>query len=297
MVYGIFTAGQRTWGGPRADAGAADSEVTPQQAIEHAIETGDDLNVVPETFKPAMEVRRRRIRPSALQPSSSVEGRFAIVEPGPSRPWEKEEALPSPAASDTEMGTHLRRYEHSSLDMSDSEGISVHTPQRVTSISGEQYGMGMQGDGVDEHDLTDSRSAWSRRSSRESYLSRRTSRHGSYPPSAYPTGTQSRAMYGYGGSKARSSSFGSADPRELSRHLGDIAAQQGMDDRRTPAEHRSPLGRISPLTAITVEDDFPGLHVGHGEVDAHRNEAEDRERKATNKERRQTRSNAVSNMV
>lgn len=54
MVYGIFTAGQRTWGGPRADAGAADENTTVQEAIEYAEKTGDDLNVVPETFIPAV---------------------------------------------------------------------------------------------------------------------------------------------------------------------------------------------------------------------------------------------------
>lgn len=54
MVYGIFTAGQRTWGGPRADAGAADKNTTVQEAIEYAEQTGDDLNVVPETFIPAV---------------------------------------------------------------------------------------------------------------------------------------------------------------------------------------------------------------------------------------------------
>ena len=43
MVYGICTAGQRTRGGPRADAGAADIEKTPQQVIEEAEARGDDL--------------------------------------------------------------------------------------------------------------------------------------------------------------------------------------------------------------------------------------------------------------
>lgn len=52
MVYGIFTAGQRTWGGPRADAGAADKNTTVQEAIEHAEQTGDELNIKPETFIP-----------------------------------------------------------------------------------------------------------------------------------------------------------------------------------------------------------------------------------------------------
>lgn len=57
MVYGIFTAGQRTWGGPRADAAAADANTTAQQAIEKAEQTGDDLNIVPESFKPAAQKR------------------------------------------------------------------------------------------------------------------------------------------------------------------------------------------------------------------------------------------------
>ena len=82
MVYGIFTAGQRTWGGPRADAGAADAHVTPQQAIEHAIATGDDLNVVPETFKPAAEARhpKKPVGTVPLQPTDHLEGRFAPAE-------------------------------------------------------------------------------------------------------------------------------------------------------------------------------------------------------------------------
>ncbi len=61
MVYGIFTAGQRTWGGPRADAAAADGEkTTVQEAIEQAEKAGDDLNIVPESFMPAAEVQRQK---------------------------------------------------------------------------------------------------------------------------------------------------------------------------------------------------------------------------------------------
>ncbi|OAR00004.1 hypothetical protein LLEC1_03671 [Akanthomyces lecanii] len=57
IVYGIFTAGQRTWGGPRADAAAADTTTTAREAVEKAEEQGDELNVVPETFIPAREAR------------------------------------------------------------------------------------------------------------------------------------------------------------------------------------------------------------------------------------------------
>lgn len=110
MVYGIFTAGQRTWGGPRADAGAADKNTTVQEAIEYAEQTGDELNVVPETFIPAViaqkqqgdvakrsadaaginrRVSRRMTRSrrdglarqhSVLQPPPQVEGLFAAPE-------------------------------------------------------------------------------------------------------------------------------------------------------------------------------------------------------------------------
>ncbi|KAH9880257.1 hypothetical protein IAQ61_000546 [Plenodomus lingam] len=80
MVYGIFTAGQRTWGGPRADAGSADTNKTPQEAIEHAEATGDDLNVVPETFKAAAEANKHRPAAIPLQPSDNIDGRFAPAE-------------------------------------------------------------------------------------------------------------------------------------------------------------------------------------------------------------------------
>jgi chitin synthase len=80
MVYGIFTAGQRTWGGPRADAGAADPTKTPQEAIEQAEATGDDLNVVPETFKEAAAAQKHRPAAIPLQPSDNIEGRFAAAE-------------------------------------------------------------------------------------------------------------------------------------------------------------------------------------------------------------------------
>ncbi|KAI0540684.1 family 2 glycosyltransferase [Xylaria digitata] len=93
MVYGIFTAGQRTWGGPRADAATANQDITPQQAIEQAENTGDDLNIVPETFIPATEIQRgnslkekgisiARIKSNKgnLLPPEKIEGKFAAPE-------------------------------------------------------------------------------------------------------------------------------------------------------------------------------------------------------------------------
>jgi chitin synthase len=88
MVYGILTAGQRTWGGPRADAAAADVHTTAREAAEQAERLGDELNVVPETFKPAKEARivahenlessiqigRKR---SIVRPPDAIDGQFS----------------------------------------------------------------------------------------------------------------------------------------------------------------------------------------------------------------------------
>ncbi|KYK59702.1 glycosyltransferase family 2 [Drechmeria coniospora] len=90
MVYGIFTAGQRTWGGPRADAAAADSNTTAREAAEKAEAQGDELNVVPESFKPAQEARRAASKrgssvgqdalgrkKSVVRPPDTIDGKFS----------------------------------------------------------------------------------------------------------------------------------------------------------------------------------------------------------------------------
>lgn len=142
MVYGIFTAGQRTWGGPRADAGKADAKTTPEQAIEGAAARGDELNVVPETFRPALEGARRRVpHHTPLLPSPSLDGRFAGADVGPggwylqthdsgvlrrdSSPRHAEEGR----ASETRQSSDLAGSRGSSVD-------STYTPRRVESIVG-----------------------------------------------------------------------------------------------------------------------------------------------------------------
>lgn len=75
MVYGIFTAGQRTWGGPRADAARADDYTTAEQAVEQAKAQGDELNVDVGTFR----VGQVSHEPVPVQPSDSIEGRFSTV--------------------------------------------------------------------------------------------------------------------------------------------------------------------------------------------------------------------------
>lgn len=146
MVYGIFTAGQRTWGGPRADAGAADEHTSPQQIIEHAKATGDDLNVVPETFKPAAEARHpeRVIGTVPLLPSDYLEGRFAPAEELPGG-WfiqnnDSDFTLPNMLPRDPNV-PHIVLHPRSSFDSlvsTASPTNSVYFPRRVESIMGDE---------------------------------------------------------------------------------------------------------------------------------------------------------------
>lgn len=81
MVYGIFTAGQRTWGGPRADAAAADMHTNPEEAAEQARVLGNDLNVDVDTFR----ATRSEERGVPVRPAGNIEGRFRAATQSPSR--------------------------------------------------------------------------------------------------------------------------------------------------------------------------------------------------------------------
>ncbi|PMD47362.1 glycosyltransferase family 2 protein [Hyaloscypha variabilis F] len=145
MVYGIFTAGQRTWGGPRADAGAADANTTPQQVIEKAMNDGDDLNIIPETFKPAVEAQNHQLvrTKSTLLPPDQVKGRFAAAEklPGGWYQQENDSSLESndPGALSTAPARN-QLHPRDSFDSNLSAGTnaSVYMPRRVESIMGEE---------------------------------------------------------------------------------------------------------------------------------------------------------------
>jgi chitin synthase len=143
MVYGIFTAGQRTWGGPRADAAAADAKTTPQAAVELAEAAGDDLNVVPESFIGAVEKKLRRHGPCKsvpLLPSDHLEGRFTTPQrlPGGIYQHGNDSGLTFPDMHPRcEETLHAQIHSRDSLESSCSNNSiwnSSFMPRRVESI-------------------------------------------------------------------------------------------------------------------------------------------------------------------
>ncbi|RYP39458.1 hypothetical protein DL767_002192 [Monosporascus sp. MG133] len=153
MVYGIFTAGQRTWGGPRADAATADAQTTPQQAIEQAQKQGDELNIVPETFIPAVQQQAedkgkkgglQRSR-SKIQPPNKIEGKFAAPEKKANGFYaHPEESMVSMnALGDGSLGYQRFNTYHDGVSvesfMTGQTGTnSVYLPRRVESIMGDE---------------------------------------------------------------------------------------------------------------------------------------------------------------
>ncbi|KAF2004594.1 glycosyltransferase family 2 protein [Amniculicola lignicola CBS 123094] len=138
MVYGIFTAGQRTWGGPRADAGTADASTTPQDAIDHAEATGDDLNVVPETFKESVQAAKRRPSAAPLQPSDKIEGRFAPAQRQPGGWYQHANdsglTMPNTLPRNPNVPGGPLPSRTSMDSVVSSAANSVYTPRRVESI-------------------------------------------------------------------------------------------------------------------------------------------------------------------
>lgn len=155
MVYGIFTAGQRTWGGPRADAAAADTHTTGREAAEQAEEQGDELNVAPETFKPALEARRAAAKAEAgsvgdvrrtksiIRPPDKIDGRFSARRKTAAGIYAHPDE--SMAGLDVEAGhlngqiDHRDRWETESRNSLDSAmSDTVCMPRRVESFMGEE---------------------------------------------------------------------------------------------------------------------------------------------------------------
>ncbi|KAK2764298.1 hypothetical protein FQN54_008990 [Arachnomyces sp. PD_36] len=142
MVYGIFTAGQRTWGGPRADAAAADTHTSPQEAVELAESQGDELNVDLQTFRSHGESR-----PTVpIHPSEMVEGRFVAAQQLPDGRYlnRSESGLTLPPLLGINMdrppSVLYPRYSYDSEGpVHDSPGNhSIALPRRVESIMGDE---------------------------------------------------------------------------------------------------------------------------------------------------------------
>ncbi|RSL73299.1 hypothetical protein CEP54_000432 [Fusarium duplospermum] len=154
MVYGIFTAGQRTWGGPRADAAAADTHTTAREAVEQAEKQGDELNVVPETFKAAHEARRAASKResaatsnlgrsrSVVRPPDKIDGKFSARQKTASGRYLHPDEL-DVSADDVESGSYARpqlrgRDSFDSVVSSGSIDFGVCTPRRMKLLMGEE---------------------------------------------------------------------------------------------------------------------------------------------------------------
>ncbi|RFN54051.1 chitin synthase [Fusarium flagelliforme] len=155
MVYGIFTAGQRTWGGPRADAAAADSHTTAREAVEQAEKQGDELNVVPETFKAAHEARKvasnrestttsehSRSR-SVVRPPDKIDGKFSARQKTALGTYAHPDEIDT-SAVDVEKGKGVAGDFFSDRESLDSipsvrdAGLGVGTPRRMKLLMNEE---------------------------------------------------------------------------------------------------------------------------------------------------------------
>lgn len=144
MVYGIFTAGQRTWGGPRADAAAADANITPGEAVELAKAQGDELNVNVDTFRTGI-VRRRSV---PVRPSGKIEGRFAPAEQlldgfyvgtNEPDPATVRRSAPLPDLPPFQLPKCFRNSMDSAFtDSSEAGSNSISTPHNVESLMSEE---------------------------------------------------------------------------------------------------------------------------------------------------------------
>ena len=135
MVYGIFTAGQRTWGGPRADAAAADKYTTPEEAVRQARDQGDELNVNVDTFRTKDDEKT-----VPIHPPGKIDGRFAAAEQLPGDYYangnESELGISqvmTPLPGVPRIGLHPRCSSDSGMT-SDSSTTSISLPQNVESL-------------------------------------------------------------------------------------------------------------------------------------------------------------------
>ncbi|KAL2865344.1 chitin synthase D [Aspergillus lucknowensis] len=138
MVYGIFTAGHRTWGGPRTDAARADENTTPAQAVRQAEAQGDELNIQVETFRSGIEGKG-----VPVHPPRKITGRFSAEEHRPERYdtiTDSEAGLTkflSPLPGIPRIGLHSP-WSRESILSSESCSDSIEMPQNVEALVNEE---------------------------------------------------------------------------------------------------------------------------------------------------------------
>ncbi|KAF9881370.1 chitin synthase d [Colletotrichum karsti] len=258
MVYGIFTAGQRTWGGPRADAATADVDTTPQQAIEQAKEDGDELNIVPETFIPAAEARKESIaggkgnmgpmgrKHSVVQPPSNLEGRFAAREKTASG-WyvNADDSVTVNRSGPSGFGPAWALQSRDSFDSmvsSQTAGNSVYVPRRVESIMGDE--------------------------DRKKYEMAQQSQFNQFLANSKRFGGQNQPgqVYEYSDAEMKRAGYHDTDPLDGGPYtdnvrLGDVNprpkssdGRQGLSASHSARSGRSPLARASLVRTSNLED-------------------------------------------
>ncbi|QIX01034.1 hypothetical protein AMS68_006551 [Peltaster fructicola] len=126
MVYGIFTAGQRTWGGPRADASKTKCTVSPSTAPETV---RDDLDNIRRTSK----YKRKTLMPTLL-PANRLQGRFAPVQELPGGWFQQVNG--SGALAGHRFPRKLQRRSRSGQSWSSQDSVSRSPvrPRRVESL-------------------------------------------------------------------------------------------------------------------------------------------------------------------
>ena len=259
MVYGIFTAGQRTWGGPRADAGAADAHTTPLEVIEKAMNAGDDLNVIPETFKPAFEANsNNQLVRVPLLPPDQVQGRFAAAERLPGGWYQQgNDSIVSsgPGGLSNAMRPPVHTRDSFDSNLSAGTNTSVYMPRRVESIMGEE--------------------------DRKKYAMAQASQReagGAYFMDAHPLGNMYKPGYVYeisetdlkkagfkdsvesleyyqdGDQKRISYMDGSPETSPTDGRSGPLTVPQSSSGGQNRRSGRSPLARVSLIRASSNED-------------------------------------------
>lgn len=80
MVYGVLTAGQRTWGGPRTDAAAKDANIPIDQGAEYVEKQDGHRNATLESFLPVQE-RQREYAKSDCTHGSNLDRSYSLLQP------------------------------------------------------------------------------------------------------------------------------------------------------------------------------------------------------------------------